>query len=150
MKYWIMKSEPDVFSIKDLEKKKTQCWDGVRNYQARNFMKEMKLGDKVLFYHSSSQVVGVAGTATVSKLAYPDHTQFDQESDYYDPKATLESPRWYMVDVKHEKTFQSIVTLEMIRNNEMLSDLLILRKGNRLSITPCEKKEFEIIQKMGL
>jgi predicted RNA-binding protein with PUA-like domain len=150
MKYWIMKSEPDVFSIKDLEKKKTQCWDGVRNYQARNFMKEMKLGDKVLFYHSSSQVVGVAGTATVSKLAYPDHTQFDHESDYYDPKATLESPRWYMVDVKHEKTFQSIVTLEMIRNNEMLSDLLILRKGNRLSITPCEKKEFEIIQKMGL
>jgi predicted RNA-binding protein with PUA-like domain len=145
-----MKSEPDVFSIKDLEKKKTQCWDGVRNYQARNFMKEMKLGDKVLFYHSSSDVVGVAGIASVCKLAYPDHTQFDQQSDYYDPKATLESPRWYMVDVKHEKTFKSIITLEMIRNNEFLSNLIILRKGNRLSITPCEKKEFEIIQKMAL
>ena len=150
MKFWIMKSEPDVFSIKDLEKKKTQCWDGVRNYQARNFMKEMKLGDKVLFYHSSSDVVGVAGIASVCKLAYPDHTQFDQQSDYYDPKATLESPRWYMVDVKHEKTFKSIITLEMIRNNEFLSNLIILRKGNRLSITPCEKKEFEIIQKMAL
>jgi predicted RNA-binding protein with PUA-like domain len=150
MKFWIMKSEPDVFSIKDLEKKQKQCWDGVRNYQARNFMKEMKLGDKILFYHSSSDVVGIAGIASVCKLAYPDHTQFDQESDYYDEKATLESPRWYMVDVKHEKTFKSIITLEMIRNNEQLSNLIILRKGNRLSITPCEKKEFDIIQKMGL
>ncbi|MFZ4714876.1 MAG: EVE domain-containing protein [Bacteriovoracaceae bacterium] len=150
MKYWIMKTEPDVFSIKDLEKKETQCWDGVRNYQARNFMKEMKLSDKIIFYHSSTEFTGAAGLASVCKVAYPDHTQFDVDSDYYDAKATLENPRWFMVDLKFEKCFKRIVSLEMMRGISDLADLIILKRGNRLSITPCEKSEYEIIKKLGL
>ena len=151
MKYWVMKTEPDVCSISDLEKSKTQCWDGVRNYQARNYMmNDMQVGDKILFYHSSAEVIGVAGLAEVSRAAYPDHTQFDKKSEYYDPKATKENPRWYMVDVKFEKKFKKVVTLEDIKNHPDLTGLTILKKGNRLSITPASKEEYEIIKKMGL
>lgn len=149
MNYWIMKTEPDVCSIDDLKRTKTQCWDGVRNYQARNFMmKEMEINDQVLFYHSNANPSGIAGLATVSKLAYPDHTQFDPHSEYYDEKATLEKPRWYMVDVTFKEKFKDLITLEELKNHSALKDLLILKRGNRLSITPLTKKEFEYILKI--
>ena len=118
MNYWLMKSEPDAFSISDLQKrpKKTEHWDGVRNYQARNFMRDgMKTGDLVLFYHSSCKNVGVAGIAKVVKESYPDFTQFDQESKYYDSKATEKTPRWYMVDIKWVKSFKEIIPLKLLK-----------------------------------
>lgn len=149
MNYWIMKTEPEVCSIDDLKRTKTQCWDGVRNYQARNFMmKEMKLNDQVLFYHSNANPSGIAGLASVCKLSYPDHTQFDPHSDYYDSKATLEKPRWYMVDIQFKEKFKNLITLDDLRQYKELSELLILKRGNRLSITPLTKKEFDFILKL--
>lgn len=148
MKYWLMKTEPDVLSINDLKKTKTQCWDGVRNYQARNYMKEMEVGDQVLFYHSSTDPSGIAGLAKVSKLAYPDHTQFDPKSEYYDEKATKDKPRWFMVDVTYVDSFKNIMTLSELREHKELSEMIVLRKGNRLSITPVTKKEYETILKI--
>jgi predicted RNA-binding protein with PUA-like domain len=150
--FWIMKSEPDVFSIKHLEnaQNKVTPWEGVRNYQARNFMRDqMKIGDQVLFYHSSCAIPGVAGIAVVHSAPYPDKTQFIKESEYYDKGATIEKPRWFLVDVKWQKTFKEVITLEEIRQSEKLKDLLILRKGNRLSITPCLKNEFKNIVELG-
>ena len=153
MNYWLMKTEPDVFSIDDLKMnpKKTTQWEGVRNYQARNFMRdEMKKGDKVLIYHSNCQPPGVAGIAEVCKEAYPDHFAWDKKSNYYDPKCDPENPRWFMVDVKFKKKFKEVVSLSLLKEVKALETMLILRKGNRLSITPVTKKEFETIEKMGL
>ena len=150
MKYWLMKSEPDVFSIDDLKQKKTTMWDGVRNYQARNFMmKDMEKGDQVLFYHSNTKPPGVAGLATVSKNALPDETAFDKNSEYYDEKSTREKPRWFCVEVKYKKMFNDYVSLEEIKEKKSLSDMKVVQKGMRLSIQPVTKKEFEIICKMG-
>lgn len=146
-----MKSEPDVFSFSDLKKrpKKTEPWNGVRNYQARNFMRdEMKIGDLVLFYHSSCEVPGVAGIAKVSSSPYPDETQFDKKSEYFDPKATKEVPRWFLVDVTFEEDLNH-VSLEEIRGQEKLKDMRLLQRGNRLSILPVTKEEFQFIKKMG-
>jgi len=143
-----MKSEPSCFSIDDLEKKKISSWDGVRNYQARNFMLEMKRGDKILFYHSSAKEVGVVGVMSVAKEAYADHTAQDPNNEHYDPKATKEKPIWYMVDVKFEKKFPRTILLEELKKEKVLKDMLILRKGNRLSITPLTQKEFEKIIEM--
>jgi predicted RNA-binding protein with PUA-like domain len=148
MKYYLMKSEPTCFSIDDLQKKKVSSWDGVRNYQARNFMMEMKLGDKILFYHSSAKEIGVVGTMTVAKEAYPDHTAQEKNNDHYDPKATKENPIWYMVDIKFENKFPRTVLLDEIKKEKSLKDMVILRKGNRLSITPVTQKEFEKILQM--
>lgn len=151
MNYWLMKSEPDVFSFSDLKKrpKKTEPWNGVRNYQARNFMRdEMKIGDLVLFYHSSCEVPGVAGIAKVSSSPYPDETQFDKKSEYFDPKATKEVPRWFLVDVTFEEDLNH-VSLEEIRGQEKLKDMRLLQRGNRLSILPVTKEEFQFIKKMG-
>ncbi len=148
MKYYLMKSEPTCFSIDDLQKKKVSSWDGVRNYQARNFMIEMKLGDKILFYHSSAKEVGVVGLMSVVKESYPDHTAQDTKNDHYDPKATKENPIWYMVDIKFEKKFPRTILLEELKKEKDFQDMMILRKGNRLSITPLTKKEFEKILQM--
>jgi predicted RNA-binding protein with PUA-like domain len=152
MNYWLMKSEPDVFSFKDLKSrpKKTEPWNGVRNYQARNFMRdEMKVGDLILFYHSSCEIPGVAGIAKVSSAPYPDSTQFDKKSEYFDPKATPENPRWILIDVSFEKDLRSFVSLEEIRNFPELSKMRLLQKGNRLSILPVSEEEFKFILKLG-
>jgi len=144
--YWLMKSEPDVFSIDDLKKKKTSGWDGVRNYQARNFMRDdMKLGDMVLFYHSSCEVPGVAGLAKVSKTSHPDPSQFDSKSEYYDPKATKEAPRWFMVEVEFVQKFDAVVTLAMIKDTKGLDKMPLVQKGSRLSINPVTSSEYKII-----
>lgn len=148
-----MKSEPDVFSFNDLKKrpKKTEPWNGVRNYQARNFMRdEMKKGDLILFYHSSCPIPGVAGIARVNSEAYPDSTQFDPESEYFDPKATLEKPRWFLVDVSFEMDLEQHVSLEELKNHKKLSEMRLLQRGNRLSILPVTREEFEFIKKLGL
>lgn len=145
-----MKSEPDVYSIEQLRKDKTTWWEGVRNYQARNFMmKDMAVGDAVLFYHSNAEPPGVAGLAKVSKLAQPDPAQFDKKSDYFDPKATKEKPVWFCVQVEYVSTFKNYISLSDLREDEKLSDMLVLQKGSRLSIQPVDKKHFELIKKHG-
>lgn len=151
--YWLMKSEPDVFGFDDLmsEPGRTSCWDGVRNYQARNFMRDgMKKGDGVLFYHSNCPEPGVYGVArVVSEEAYPDHTQFDKRSRYYDPKSDPDNPRWFMVDIKGEKRLKQPVTLQEMKEVPALRDMKALQKGNRLSITPVSEKEWKKILEMG-
>lgn len=149
-KYWLMKTEPDVFSIDDLKKNKVEPWDGVRNYQARNFMRdEMKVGDEVLIYHSNATPPGVAGTATVHSSPYPDPTAFDKKSKYFDPKSDPDNPRWMLIDVKYKGTFKELVPLSELKEKKGLEEMKILQKGNRLSITPVSKKEYDLISKMG-
>ena len=147
MRYWLMKSEPSEFSIDDLvaAPKQTTAWFGVRNYQARNFMRDdMKLRDPVLFYHSSCPDPGVAGIAEVSRLAYPDETQFDRESPYYEPKSTRNNPRWLHVDVKLVRKTR-LISLAELRSQKPLADMVILRRGNRLSITPVTPAEWKFV-----
>lgn len=151
-KYWLVKSEPDIYSIDDLakEKDKTTYWDGVRNYQARNFIRdEMKLGDAVLFYHSNSDPTAVVGVCEVVKEAYPDFTAFDPDDSHYDPKSKKDNPAWMMVDIKLVKKFKTPVTLEEIKNNPKLNNMRLVQRGNRLSVFPVEKNEFDEILKMG-
>jgi predicted RNA-binding protein with PUA-like domain len=146
MKYWLMKSEPEVFSIEDLEKAKTTLWEGVRNYQARNFMmKDMAIGDEVLFYHSNAEPPGIAGVATVSGSSTPDPSQFDKKSEYFDKKATIQKPIWYCVEVKYHKKFKTIFSLSDIKSDKNLKNMVVIQKGSRLSIQPVEKKDFEYI-----
>ncbi len=148
--FWLMKSEPDVFSINDLKKKKRSLWDGVRNYQARNFMvKDMKLGDMVLFYHSNATPPGVAGIAKISKLAQPDPTQFDPQSEYYDPKATTKEPRWFCVEVEFVENFNRLVTLNELKTHNALQEMLVIKKGQRLSIQPVTQKEFDCVRTLA-
>ena len=145
--YWLMKSEPDEFSIEDLARAphRTTPWFGVRNYTARNFMRDtMKVGDGVLFYHSSCAVPGIAGIARVAGTAYPDATQFDRKSPYYDPKAKREAPRWMLVDVQLVKKTR-LMPLEEMRGYRELQDMVVLRRGNRLSITPVAEHEWRFI-----
>jgi len=151
MRYWLMKSEPDCFSIDDLAKvpKKTTCWDGVRNYQARNFMKEMELGDQVLFYHSSTEPPHIAGIAEVAKKAYPDHTALDPKDDHYDPKATPEKPIWEMVDIKFVKKFDAPLSLDDLRPVAALEKMELLRRGSRLSVQPVTAAEWKAIEKLA-
>ena len=147
MRYWLMKSEPSECSIDDLMAMpgKTAPWFGVRNYQARNFMRdEMQMGDGVLFYHSSCAEPGIAGIAEVVSKPYPDETQFDPASKYFDDKATRESPRWIHVDVKGKRK-TPLVSIAQLREHEALADMVVLRKGNRLSITPVSAKEWRFI-----
>jgi len=145
-----MKSEPDVYSIESLKKEKKCLWDGIRNYQARNFMmKEMEVGDQVLFYHSNHKPPGIAGLAVISKEAQPDPTQFDKKSKYFDAKSSKENPRWHCVEVKYKKKLKNYISLDDIRNVKSLADMMVIRKGSRLSIQPVTKKEFEIICKIG-
>jgi len=152
MKHWLMKSEPTVFSIEDLAKapKKTTYWDGVRNYQARNFMRdEMKIGDQVLFYHSNTKPAGVVGVCEVVKEGYPDFSAFDSEDKHYDPKSNKESPTWIMVDIKLKKKFKNTVTLTEIKENKKFQNMRLVQRGNRLSVMPVEKKEFDEIVKIS-
>lgn len=147
MRYWLMKSEPADVSIDDLASfpNQTVDWYGVRNYQARNFMRDqMQVGDGVLFYHSNCDVPGIAGIAEVSKLAYPDRTQFDSKHKYFDPKATTENPRWFNVDVKLVRKTR-LLSLKELREAPELANLRILQRGNRLSITPVDPRDWEII-----
>ncbi len=152
MNYWLMKSEPDVFSFEDLKKrpKQTEPWNGVRNYQARNFMRDsMKEGDIILFYHSSCEIPGVAGLAKVSSAPYPDSTQFDKKSEYFDPKATKEVPRWFLVDVTFHQDLKHHVPLSDLKTCKDLEAMRLLQPGNRLSILPVTHEEFIVIKKLG-
>ena len=144
-----MKSEPSVFSIEDLRRKKTTCWDGVRNYQARNFMRDqMHVGDEVLFYHSNATPSGIAGLATIVKEAYGDFTAWDPGNIHYDPKARPDRPTWMMVDVRFVRACREIIALEDLRKIEALSAMGVLRKGNRLSILPVDPREWTVIMKL--
>ena len=145
MRYWLMKSEPSEVSIDDLESMKTVPWYGVRNYQARNFMRDqMRVGDMVFFYHSSCAEPGIAGLAEVCKLAYPDETQFDPADKYFDPKATRESPRWLNVDVRLVKKTR-LMGIKELRSHPELAHMRVLQRGNRLSITPVDPAEYAFI-----
>ena len=152
MNYWLMKSEPDEFSIDDLARapRKTTPWFGVRNYEARNFMRDhMRVGDGVLFYHSSCEVPGIAGIARVASKAYPDDSQFDRKGEYFDPKAKREDPRWMLVDVKLVKKTR-LMPLGEMRTYPQLSRMITLKPGNRLSITPVTAAEWKfIVDKLG-
>ena len=145
MRYWLMKTEPDEFSIDDLSKKKVEPWTGVRNYQARNFMREMKAGDGVLFYHSSCEVPGVAGIAEVAVTAYPDPTQFDKKSDYYDAASKREEPRWSLVDVKFKRKLKRVIPLSELKDRKELEGFALLARGNRLSVLPATKAQWDFI-----
>lgn len=148
MKYWLFKSEPSCFSVDDLAKrpKQTTGWDGVRNYQARNMMRDdMKEGDQGFFYHSSCDEPGIVGLVQIVKSFYPDDTQFDPDSDHFDPKSSPADPRWGMVDVKLLKKFDRVLTLGELRDHPHLSSMVILRKGNRLSVTPIASEEYRVI-----
>lgn len=147
--HWLIKSEPDVFSIHDLEKVDQEPWSGVRNYQARNFMwRDMKVGELALFYHSNAKPPGIAGVARIASAAYPDPTQFDAKSEYHDAAATEEKPRWYLVDFEHVATFKELLPLEALKSDTVLSEMLVCQKGTRLSITPVERKHFTRVLKL--
>ena len=151
MAYWLFKTEPDAFSIDDLKnaQNQTTLWEGVRNYQARNFMRdEVKVGDLVMIYHSSCKLVGVVGIAVVTKAAYPYSTQFDLSSDYYDAKATSDNPRWVVVEVTYQSHLDSLVSLKEIKANPRITDIA-LKKGGRLSIMPVTKSDWQIITHMA-
>lgn len=150
MKYWLMKSEPDAYSIDDLKKEGKAEWDGVRNFKARNYMKnEMKVGDKVLFYHSNANPPGVAGIAEVCSDPYPDPTQFDKKSKYYFPKSTKEKPYWWLVDVKFIRKLKNFVSLHDLKADKRFDGMLVVKRGMRLSIQPVDKKHFDLIVKLG-
>ena len=150
MRYWLIKSEPDVFSIADLKRVKREPWDGVRNYQARNFMRDdMEIGDLALFYHSNAKPPGVAGVARVAGPPYPDPCQFDPSSNYFDEKSHEENPRWSLVDFEFVTAFHSLIPLDQLKADPKLDGMLILRRGNRLSITPVEPKHFRRVCQLG-
>jgi len=151
MAYWLFKTEPDAFSIDDLKNapKQTTLWEGVRNYQARNFMRDdVKVGDSVMIYHSSCKHVGAAGIAEVTHNAYPDPTQFDLSSDYYDAKATSDKPRWVVVEVTYQSHLNKLVSLKGIKANNNITEIA-LKKGGRLSIMPVTKNDWDEIIKMA-
>lgn len=146
MNYWLLKTEPGCYSIDDLKKEKTTAWSGVRNYQARNLMRDhMRIGDLVLFYHSNAKPSGVYGVARVVKESHPDDTQFDKTDEHYDPKATKENPIWFCVTVEFVKQYAEPVSLEQIKFDPKLEGMAVRQKGNRLSVQPVSKKEFEYI-----
>jgi predicted RNA-binding protein with PUA-like domain len=148
--HWLMKTEPDVFGIDHLAERRVEHWDGVRNLMARNNIRSMKVGDRVLFYHSSADPPGVAGLARVCRAAYPDFTAWDPTSDYYDPRSSPDAPRWFMVDVEFEEKFPRLVSLEELRANRSLKAMVAVRPiGMRLSVQPVTRKQFEIICQLG-
>ncbi|WP_254512964.1 EVE domain-containing protein [Anatilimnocola floriformis] len=154
MKYWLLKSEPESFSIQDLQKapKQTTCWDGVRNYQARNFLRdEIKSGDRVLFYHSNANPPAIVGTAKVVKEGYPDLTAQDKKHHHYDPASTKENPRWYMIDIQLDQIFDKPLGLDELKKVKALAKMELLRKGSRLSVQPVTEEEFEeVLELAGL
>jgi predicted RNA-binding protein with PUA-like domain len=147
-RYWLVKSEPDVFSFDDLlaSPDRTTCWDGVRNYQARNFMRDdMKVGDGVLFYHSNSKPMGIAGVAEVVRAAYPDHSAFDPSDAHHDPKSKPESPTWMMVDIRAVEPLSPLITLDELRSMPALDGMELLRRGSRLSVQPVSAEHWKTI-----
>ena len=153
MRYWLMKSEPHVFSLDDLRDApgRTTPWDSIRNYQARNFMRdEMTRGDRILYYHSNCEIPGVAGLAEVaSDAAYPDETQFDESSKYHDPKSTRENPRWLLVDVKYVGHFPHLVSLAAMKDDIGLAGMLVTKRGQRLSVQPVDEAHFHRVCELG-
>lgn len=150
MNYWLFKSEPTEFSIDDLAKKspKAEHWDGVRNYQARNFMRdEMKVGDQAFFYHSNCDEPGIVGIVTIASKAYPDHTAFDKKDNHYDPRSDPENPRWMMVDVKIKRKLKRTISLKELKENSRLDDMRLVQRGNRLSVMSVTKKHWDLILK---
>ena len=147
--YWLMKSEPEAFSIDDLKERGREPWDGVRNYQARNFMRDMKVGDLVLFYHSNAKPPGVAGVGEIVAEAYPDPTQFDAKSKYFDSKSPSDEPRWSLVDVGFVERFDALVGLSALKAEPSLSEMRVVQKGSRLSVLPVEKGEFKTVLAMA-
>ena len=149
MNYWLMKSEPDAFSIDDLKAmpNKTEHWDGIRNYQARNMMRDdMEKGDLIFFYHSNAKTIGIVGIAKVMSEAYPDFTAFDPDGKYFDPKSDPDKPRWFMVDIKFVRKLKRTISLnELKQHSDMLADMPLLRKGNRLSIMPVAEEHWNFI-----
>ncbi len=145
--YWLLKSEPTSFSIHDLAKSpaKTTCWEGVRNYQARNFLKSMNIGDRGFFYHSNADPPSIVGTVEIVKAAYPDPYAFDKKSRYYDPKSSSEAPRWFLVDIKLLKVFSKPLSLEFLRTITGLEGMELLRKGSRLSVQPVRHEEWQCV-----
>ncbi|HEX9986097.1 MAG TPA: EVE domain-containing protein [Thermoanaerobaculia bacterium] len=150
MKYWLMKCEPAAYTIDDLERDGSTSWEGVRNYQARNSMRDdMKVGDKVLFYASNADPSGVTGLAKISRAAYPDQFAMQKGHEYYDEKATKENPIWYMVDIAFVEKFPRIVSLETLKSAPGLEQMVVTKKGSRLSIQPVTKQEYDIVVKLG-
>jgi predicted RNA-binding protein with PUA-like domain len=151
-RYWLMKTEPDGFSIDDLHKVGTEPWTGVRNYQARNFMRAMQVGDGVLFYHSSTEIPGIYGIAEVASAPYPDPTQFDRKSPYFDPKASREQPRWDLVDVRYVRTLKHPIALSAIRGHTdaLGEDFALIRKGARLSVLPVTAAQWKLLLSLEL
>ena len=146
MTYWLMKSEPDAYSIDDLERDGREKWDGIRNYQARNMMRDdMKIGEEVFFYHSNCKEPGIVGVARVVSESYPDPTQFDKKSKYYDAKSSPDNPRWCLVDVEFVRKLTRNITLTELKAQKTLADMILTRKGNRLSIMPVAKKHWNKI-----
>ena len=150
MHYWLMKSEPDTFSIDDLACKagQTEHWDGVRNYQARNFMRAMNAGDRAFFYHSNCAEPGIVGIVEIVRTAYPDPSAFDRKSPYYDPKSSRDRPRWYMVDVRLLRRLQRLIPLGSIKRNPRLATMHLVQRGNRLSVMPVTAAQWQAILKM--
>ena len=146
MKYWLMKSEPDVFSIDDLKRVRVEPWDGIRNYQARNFMRDgMRIGDQAFFYHSNCDEPGIVGIMKVASKPYPDHTQFEPDSRYHDPKSDPDNPRWILVDVRFVRKLKRTVTLAEMRREPELEGMRLLMRGNRLSVMPVDKPHWDHI-----
>jgi predicted RNA-binding protein with PUA-like domain len=152
MKFWLLKTEPESFSIQDLaaSPNQTTCWDGVRNYQARNFLRdEMRVGDRVLFYHSNTTPPAIVGTAKVVRGAYPDHTAWKRGDHHFDPKASPENPIWQMVDIQFDEIFPSPLGLDELKVVAALKDMELLRRGSRLSVQPVRKNEFDAVLKLA-
>lgn len=146
MQYWLMKSEPSEYSIDHLKRDKVEHWDGVRNYQARNMMRDqMKIGDLAFLYHSNCDEIGIVGVMTVHKESYPDHTAFDPKDKHYDPKSDPDKPRWFMVDVKYKRKMKRVISLQELRETKGLEDMALVRKGNRLSVMPVSEDEWNLI-----
>jgi predicted RNA-binding protein with PUA-like domain len=150
-RYWLVKSEPENFSIDDLARasRQTTCWDGVRNYQARNYLREMAIGDHVLFYHSNADPPAVVWSAEVVRTAYPDDSQFDKRSDHYDAATSLENPRWDMVDLKYREKFPVPLPLDRLKQEPKLKGMPLLRKGSRLSVQPVSETEWKVITRLA-
>jgi len=149
IKLWLMKSEPDVYSIDDLRREGVEPWEGVRNYQARNYMREMAAGDLVLFYHSNAKPPGVAGICRIVREAYPDPTQFERKSEYYDPKSKKDDPRWSRVDVEFVEKFDQEISLPTLKDDPALEGMRVTQKGSRLSVQPVDKKHFKHVLKLA-
>jgi predicted RNA-binding protein with PUA-like domain len=149
MAHWLVKTEPDVYSIDDLSRDRDTDWTGVRNYQARNFLKEMAVLDRVLIYHSNAEPSGVVGIGSIAAKAAPDKTQFERSSEYFDPKATKDSPRWFCPKVRFVKKLRRLVPLEELRRSKELAGLLLLQPGTRLSVIPVSEKHFKAIVALG-